>query len=117
MTKIAPFSLVSAFLVFIICASAAGEEPSKQQLSSIQELDRLYQRSTLAQSSNGLECFSGGRKDLDPKYQAKDQLHIFDKKTLQVWPLTSKQIEEQIGRDGVAYGTFDSSGTKLAATA
>ena len=108
---------VRAFLVYFLCATAQADEPPKHQLSSVQELDRLYRRSTLAQSRNGLECFSGGRKDLDPKYQANDQLHIFDKNTLQVWSLSSKQTEEQIGRDGVAYAALDSSGTKLAATA
>jgi len=109
---------VAGYALSIVSGDARADGPPKDQLSSIPECNRKYARHVLAQSKNGLECFWGQRKDLDPKYPIGDQLHIFDMKNLQVWPLVSEQISKHAdfkwGWGSAA--VFDSSATKLAVT-
>ena len=108
------FPGIAALVLCSLLATAQADEPAKHQLSSIGELDRLYERTVLAQSKNGLECFCGRRKDLNPKYPSQDEFHIFDKNSLQVWPLRSAQISKNIaGCNGMGGAVFDSGGSNL----
>jgi len=118
MKKIMWLGAVAGYALFVLSIDARGEGPPKHQLSSIEECNRKYERSVLAQSKNGLECFSGRRKGLNPKYPPiAEQLYVFDTKNLQVWPLISEQISgHEIYKWGVGGAAFDSSGTKLAVT-
>jgi len=106
-----------AYVLVLLSLRAMAEEPVKHQLSSFPEYPRKYQTHFFAISRNGVECVWGHRKDLNPETPPSDQLLLFDRNTLQVWPLASKQIGERLaGSSGMVGATFDSSGTKLAVT-
>lgn len=102
-------------LVLAFVGAAAGERV-KHRLSSADELKGKYLSYLSAESKSGLLCFFGKRKDLNPKYQTKDQLYVFDKKSLEVWPLQSEAITGCLKGNWGFHGLqFDQSGTKIAA--
>ena len=108
--------VILALHLCVLCLNAPGDEPRKHQLSSVEEYKQRYGRTVFAESKNGIECFWGCRRDLNPKYPRVSQLHLFDKNSLQVWPLESDQIAKHLaGSDGVHGAALDATGSKVAA--
>jgi len=97
----------------------AAQVPSymKSWLALPEELRDKYNCSMYAEAPTGQACFYGNRI-LNPKYGEKQELFLLDKRSLEVRPLRSEQIEKCLGpKAGCSGLAFNWSGTKVAVVA
>ena len=112
------FSYVMAVVLqHWLFAIGAAQVPSymKSWLALPEELRDKYNCSVYAEAPTGQACFYG-YPIVNPRHREKRGLFLLDKKSLEVRPLRSEQIEKCLGpKAGCSGLAFNWSGTKIAA--
>jgi hypothetical protein len=99
------------------CQYSGAQETPIVKLSSVEECEQKYWRTSVTKKVNGIECFYGKRMDLSEKYDLPAELLKFDTTRLEVTPLLSKEDHDKHFKTGVGDLAIDPMGRWVAAMA